>query len=166
MKLRNCNFQKLLSIIILFSLSTSVAWSQNLLEERIRRISDRKRSVYLDSGIFHNGGPKRSSKLKAIRHNFSSKRGYERLVFDFKTEQLPRIYGFISSPEKKLYLDLFTTDLPDALSSFGDSKYVKSINFFPIQKDTLSVEVLFKKNITLDVFYLSNPGRLVVDIKG
>jgi hypothetical protein len=166
MKLRRSNFSRLLSFTLLTLLVTTAAHPQNLLEERIRRISSRKRSIYLDSGIFHNGGPKRDSKLKAIRHNYSSKRGYERLVMDFTTAQLPRIYGFISSPEKKLYLDLFQTDLPAALSSFGDSKYVESVNFFPIQKDTLSVEVLFKKNITLDVFFLSNPGRLVIDIKG
>lgn len=163
--LKNLLFSKVffLSFIALFA---SSAFSQNLLEERIRRVSARKRSIYLESGIFHNGGPKRTSKLKAIRHSFSSKRGYERLVFDFTTEELPRIYGYISGNNKKLYLDLFTTDLPDALNSFGNSRYVKAVNFFPIQDDTLSVEVLFKKNVTLDVFYLKNPGRLVVDIKG
>lgn len=152
--------------ICLLSLFVTSLQAQNLLDERIRRISSRKRSVYLDSGIFHNGGPKRSSKLKAIRHNFSQKAGYERLVLDFVTSELPRIYGYISGKEKKLYLDLFTTDLPDAISSFGNSKFVKSVNFFPIQNDTLSVEVIFKQNVTLDVFFLKSPGRLVVDIKG
>lgn len=166
MKLRRSNITKSICLLIATLLTLGFVQAQNLLDERIRRVSPRKRSIYLDSGIFHNGGPKRNSKLKAIRHNFSSKRGYERLVFDFTSAELPRIYGFISSSEKKLYLDLFETDLPEALSSFGDSKYVESVNFFPIQKDTLSVEVLFKKNITLDVFYLSNPGRLVIDIKG
>lgn len=150
-----------ISIFLSFSAS-----SQNLLDERIRRVSSHKRSIYLDSGIFHNGGPKRNSKLKAIRHNFSKKVGYERLVFDFTTDKLPRIYGYIDGKNKKLYLDLFTTDLPDALNSFGDSRFVNSVNFFPIQNDTLSVEVLFKKNVTLDVFFLEGPGRLVVDIKG
>lgn len=157
-------FKAILTLLI--ALLACDSFSQNLLDERIRRVSSRKRSIYLESGIFHNGGPKRNSKLKAIRHSFSGKRGYERLVFDFTTAELPRIYGYISGNNKKLYLDLFTTDLPDALSSFGNSRYVKSVNFFPIQDDTLSVEVLFKKNVTLDVFYLKNPGRLVVDIKG
>ena len=162
---KNLSFYKA-TIVLFVALFSVTSYSQNLLDERIRRVSARKRSIYLESGIFHNGGPKRSSKLKAIRHSFSGKKGYERLVFDFTTENLPRIYGYISGKDKKLYLDLFTTDLPDALNSFGNSRYVKSVNFFPIQNDTLSVEVLFKKNITLDVFYLKNPGRLVVDIKG
>ncbi len=150
--------------LITLLLSTSVS-AQNLLQERIRRISDRKRSIYLDTGIFHNGGPKVNSKLKAVRHSFTEKRGYERVVFDFETNELPRIYGYISSEENKLFLDLFETDVPATLSSFGDSKFVKELLFFPIQKDTLSVEVLFKSKVTIDVFYLANPGRLVIDIK-
>ncbi len=165
-KLTLKNIFNLKSLFLCIVLCVNSVSAQDLLSERIRRISSRKKSVYLDSGIFHNGGAKRTSKLKAIRHSFSSKRGYERVVFDFETKELPRVYGYISSKEKKLYLDLFSTDVPDSLNSFGDSKFVKAVNFFPIQKDTLSVEVLFKKNITLDVFYLSNPGRLVVDIKG
>lgn len=84
---------------------------------------------------------------------------------DFETKELPRVYGYISREENKLYLDLFETGIPKSLSSFGDSKYVKELLFFPIQKDTLSVEVIFKTDVTLDVFYLTNPGRLVIDIK-
>ncbi len=151
--------------VLLTILLTSSVSAQNLLQERIRRISSRKRSIYLDTGIFHNGGPKINSKLKAVRHSFSPKRGYERVVFDFTTDKLPRIYGYISRDENKLFLDLFETDVPASLTSFGDSKFVKELLFFPIQKDTLSVEVNFKSKVTLDVFYLSNPGRLVIDIK-
>lgn len=165
MKLLSLNkFTLIFTLFFTILVSDSVV-AQNLMNERIRRIPSRKRSVYLDTGIFHNGGPKRGSKLKSIRHNFSDKKGYERLVFDFTTEALPRVYGYISAPEKKLYLDFFTTEIPDGLNSFGNSKFVKTVNFFPIQKDTLSVEVVFKDNVTLDVFYLTGPGRLVVDIK-
>jgi len=144
---------------------SSSVFAQNLLQERIRRISPRKKSIYLDTGIFHNGGPKLVSKLKAVRHSFSAARGYERVVFDFSTKELPRIYGYISRDENKLYLDLFKTEVPAILNSFGASQFVKELLFFPIQKDTLSVEVNFKSKVTLDVFYLSNPGRLVIDIK-
>ena len=51
------------------------------------------------------------------------------------------------------------------LSSFGNSRYVKSINFFPIQADTLSVEIIFKNDVSLDVFSLGSPARLVIDLK-
>lgn len=158
--LKNTSLFVLLTLLFTFSAS-----AQNLLQERIRRISPRKKSIYLDTGIFHNGGPKLNSKLKAVRHSYSTRTGYERVVFDFTTNELPRIYGYISREENKLYLDLFETDIPATLNSFGDSKYVKELLFFPIQKDTLSVEMNFKSKVTLDVFYLTNPGRLVIDIK-
>ena len=159
------SFKTTFALIFTTLLFCQSAFAQNLLQERIRRIPSRKRSIYLDTGIFHNGAPKKGSQLKAVRHNFSKRNGYERVVMDFETKELPRVYGYISREENKLYLDLFETGIPKSLSSFGDSKYVKELLFFPIQKDTLSVEVIFKTDVTLDVFYLTNPGRLVIDIK-
>ncbi len=143
-----------------------VAQAQSLLDETIRRISSRKKSVFLEKGVFHNGGPKLKTSLKAIRHRYNRKNGYERLVMDFVGSKIPRVYGYISSKEKKLYIDLFDTSLPKSFDSFGDSKFVESINFFPIHEGTLSIEVNFKKKVSLDIFYLKNPGRFVLDIKG
>jgi hypothetical protein len=157
--------KKTLLLLILFILAPTHVFSQNLMEEQIRRISPRKRSVYLNSGVFHNGGPKIQSSLRAVRQNYSKSKNYERLVFDFKTKELPRIYGYISKERRKLFIDLFETSMEKDLSSFGNSKYVKSINFFPIQADTLSVEIIFKDDVSLDVFYLQSPGRLVIDLK-
>ena len=144
----------------------NVASAQNLVEERIRRISDRKKSVFLNRGIFHNGGPKVASSLKAVRHSYNPKLGYERLVMDFETAQVPRVYGHIATGEKKLYLDLFDTQIKGAIGSFGNSKYVETINFFPISQDTLSVEIHFKQSVSVDIFYLDSPGRFVIDVKG
>ena len=133
--------------------------------ERIRRISSTKKSVYFDSGIFHNGGPKIKSGLKAVRHSYVEKRGYERVVFDFISTDVPRVYGNISSGEKKLYIDLFDTSMGSNLGSFGKSKYIDEIKFFPISKDSLSIEITFNKVVNVDIFYLKSPGRLVFDIK-
>jgi len=128
-------------------------------------MSSRKRSIYLESGIFHNGSESLKSEIKSVRHNYSTKLGYERLVFDFETAKVPRIYGYISAGEKKMYIDFFDTKLSSDIGSFGQSQYIKAINFFPINEDSLSVEVLFKDKVTLDIFHLSSPGRFVVDIK-
>ena len=151
--------------VIVFLFSINQIFAQNLLDERIRRLSSTKKSIFLERGIFHNGGPKSPTKLKAIRHNYSRANGYERVVFDFSTALIPRIYGYISMSERKLYIDFFKTSVPPSLASFGNSKFVESVNFFPIQKDTLSVEVNFKKKVSIDVFFLKSPGRFVVDIK-
>lgn len=143
-----------------------IASAQSLVEERIRRLDGRKKSVFLNRGIFHNGGPKIASVLKAVRHSFNPKLGYERLVMDFETSKVPRVYGHIATGEKKLYLDLFDTQIKGAVGSFGNSKYVESINFFPISSDTLSVEIHFKQSVSVDIFYLEEPGRFVIDVKG
>lgn len=141
------------------------AYSQNLFNERIRKLDARKKSIYLDSGIFHNGGQKRPSSLKGIRHSFKKSKGYERVVIDFSTDKLPRVYGHISSKDKKIYLDLFDTEMAGNISSFGNTKYVKAINFFPITEESLSVEIVLKESVGVDVFFLDSPARLVVDIK-
>ncbi|ATH06517.1 hypothetical protein BIY24_00730 [Halobacteriovorax marinus] len=150
--------------IIILSLSIT-SFAQDLMGERIRRVSGTKKSVYFDSGIFHNGGPKRKSSLKAVRHSYTEKRGYERVVLDFETKEIPRVYGNISSSEKKLYIDLFDTTIKSMADSFGKSKFVEDIKFFPISKDSLSVEITFNKVVNVDIFYLNSPGRLVFDIK-
>jgi hypothetical protein len=156
---------KLITLLVLLSVTSHNIFAENLMDAKIRRISTRKKSVYLSSGVFHNGGPKVKSKLKAVRQSYSNSKGYERLVFDFETDDMPRVYGYISKKRKKLYLDLFETEMTKAFSSFGNSKYVESINLFPIQNDVLSVEIIFKKNIALDVFSLKSKARLVIDLK-
>ena len=155
-----------LFVALVISILSTNLLAQSLVEERIRRLDSRKKSVYLNRGIFHNGGPKVPSTLKAVRHSYNPKLGYERLVMDFETAQVPRVYGHIATGEKKLYLDLFDTQIKGAVGSFGNSKYVESINFFPISPDTLSVEIHFKQSVSVDIFYLDSPGRFVIDVKG
>ncbi|EQC47003.1 hypothetical protein M899_0152 [Bacteriovorax sp. BSW11_IV] len=156
---------KLLISFILLSCLSQLAYSQDLMAERIRQISGKKRSVYFDSGIFHNGGPKLSSKVKAMRHSYSESLGYERIVIDFTTNEIPRVYGYISNQHKKIFLDLFNTEVPASVGSFGSSKFVQKVDFFPIEADSVSLEMKFKSNVNVDIFYLEKPGRLVIDIK-
>ena len=91
----------------LFFISSAVA--QDLLKERIWKISDRKRSVFLDRGVFHSEANPVQQELKDIRNSYVPSRGYERVVFDFSSAKPPRVYGKISSEEKKVYLDFFET---------------------------------------------------------
>lgn len=150
--------------LTLFILASTVV-AQDLQNERIRSISARKRSIYLDRGIFHNGSQSQTSSLKGIRYNHSPQLGYERVVFDFTTDKVPRIYGHISSVDKKITMDFFDTKLESTLASSGESKYVENVNFFPITDESLSVEINLKENATVDIFYLESPARFVIDIK-
>lgn len=143
----------------------SASPAQDLLKERIWKISDRKRSVFLDKGVFHSEANPVQQELKDIRNSYVASRGYERIVFDFSSTKPPRVYGKISSLEKKVYLDFFNTSIGTSISELKNIKYLKNIDFFTIDEDNISVELLFKNNVSFDIFYLENPGRLVVDVK-
>lgn len=157
--------RKLITLMLSLLLAASVS-AQDLQNQRIRKLQGSKTAIYLTNGIFHSGSmPKLDSQLRAIRHNYSAKAGYERLVFDFKTEKVPKVYGHISSDDKKIYLDFFDTTVGEELNSFGSSKYVESVNIFPLSRDSLSVELVLKDKLGADIFWLENPGRLVIDLK-
>lgn len=154
---------KLLFIIVCFLHSSLFA--QDLLKERIRKISATKSSIYIEKGVFHNGGVKQESSIKAIRQSYNPKQGFERIVIDFSTSNIPKIYGHISSDEKKIYIDFFDTNLAKDLQTIAKTRLVEKINFFPIEENFLSVELKLKNKSSADIFFLENPGRLVVDLK-
>jgi hypothetical protein len=150
---------------LLMGLISFSVLGQDLQVERIRQLSERKQSIYLDRGIFHNGAESNPTTLSSVRYNYSADRGYERIVFDFASDRVPRIYGHISSSERKIYIDFFDTKLVQPLPSQGATKFVESLNLFPITQESLSVELNFKETVTADIFVLASPGRLVIDIK-
>jgi hypothetical protein len=153
-------FFVLIKIIFLTNLS-----AQDLMKERIRKLSSNKTSIYIEKGIFHNGGVKHEADMKTIRESFNSKQGFERIVIDFSTNQIPKIYGNISSLDKKIYVDFFDTTLHKDFKGITSTRFVEKINFFPIESNYLSMEIKLKAKVTADIFYLDNPGRLVIDLK-
>jgi hypothetical protein len=139
--------------------------AQDLLKERIRKLSSNKTSIYVENGIFHNGGVKQEGVLKSIRQSFNPKLGYERIVIDFGANQIPKVYGHISSQEKKLYIDFFDSTLAKDFQTLGNKHFVEKISFFPIESNYLSMEMKLKSKVNADIFYLENPARLVIDLK-
>lgn len=152
-------------VILIQAVLSSNLLAQDLLKERIRKLSGNKTSIYVDKGIFHNGGVKQEAVLKSIRQSFNPKQGFERIVMDFNSSQIPKVYGHFSSSDKKIYIDLFNTTLANDLQTLASTRYIEKINFFPIESNQLSMEIKLKANVTVDIFYLDNPGRLVIDLK-
>lgn len=157
-------------LIVLALLAGSVSWAQNLyaqnlLTERIWKISERKRSIFFDQGVFHSDLESAPKVLKGIRNSYKRDEGYERIVFDFSTNQPPKVYGHISKTDKKVRLDFFNTSLEKSIDTVSNVKYIKNIDFFSIDKNSLSVELSFKDTVSFDIFYLENPARLVIDAK-
>lgn len=155
-----------LLIFCVFAITASSTFSQDLMSERIRKVVGKKRSVYFKKGIFYSTSSKIESTLKAIRHSFVAVRGYERIVFDFSASKAPKVYGYFSDDMKKIYIDFFDAKLGSSIGSFGNSKFVDKIDFYPVGDNSLSTEIRLKNESSIDVFYLDKPGRLVIDIKG
>ena len=153
-------FFVLIQIVFLTNLS-----AQDLMKERIRKLSSNKTSIYIERGIFHNGGVKLEAVMKTIRQSFNPKQGFERIVIDFNTNQVPKIYGHISSIDKSIYVDFFDTTLQKDFKGISSKRFIEKINFFPIESNHLSMEIKLKAKVTADIFYLDNPGRLVIDLK-
>ena len=155
------------TIVLCFTIFclTSTVFAQDLFKERIRKLSSNKTSIYVEKGIFHNGGVKLQSTLKSLRQSYNPKQGFERIVIDFSTNQVPKIYGHISGDDKKLYLDIFETTLAKDLKTVSSTRYIEKINFFPIESNHLSIDMKLNGKVTADIFFLENSGRLVIDLK-
>jgi len=153
-------------LAISFFIFAGNALAQNLMNERIRKLQGRKTAVYLDKGVFHNGPVVNNSSLSSLRHFYDKAKKRERIVFDFSSKEIPKLYGLISRVEKKVYIDFFNTELKGDVKTFGASHFVDSINFYPWSDGSVSIEMTFKENIFADLFYLQTPGRLVLDVKG
>ena len=156
---------KIIALFLTFFCLVSTSFGQDLFKERIRKLSSNKTSIYIEKGIFHNGGVKVQSTLKSLRQSFNPKQGFERIVIDFSTSQVPKIYGHISSSDNKLYLDIFETTLAKDFKAISNTRYIEKINFFPIESNHLSLDFRLKGKVSADIFYLENPGRLVIDLK-
>lgn len=139
--------------------------AQDLFKERIRKIDGKKRGVYLDRGVFSLGQATSEGALTKIRHSFRKNEGFERIVFDFNSPSPTKLYSFMDKEAKKLHLDFFKTSLGGDIGSFGSSHYVQSIDIFPMDENQVSMEINFKNDVSVEVFYLTDPGRLVIDVK-
>ena len=156
----------MLRLFMAFSLAVSFSVSaQNLLEERIWKISPRKKSIFLDSGVFHLNAVSGVSTITGVRSSAVDGRGYERIVIDFNTSSVPKIYGHISSKDKKVSVDFFETSIGTAQPQLKNSKHVKAIDFISVDGKTITMDLTLKGKASFDVFYLENPGRLVIDVR-
>jgi hypothetical protein len=152
-----------LSLVFLGLLAVSQALAQNLMEERIWKVAPRKKSIFLDSGVFHMNSEVKSA-ITGVRNSALNGRGYERVVIDFNTPAVPKLYGHITA-NRKLSVDFFDTSIQTAQPQMKNSKYVKAIDFITVDGKTITMEVALKGKSSFDIFYLENPGRLVIDIR-
>lgn len=140
------------------------AMAQNLNEERIWKLIPRKKAIYLGHGVFHQNQGARSN-VTGIRSSNVADRGYERVVIDFAGASIPRLYGHISENDKKISVDFFDTTVSPQMASLKSTKNVKAVDFLAVDQNQVTMEIQLKSKLNFDVFYLENPGRLVIDIR-
>lgn len=131
----------------------------------IMEIKSSKRSIYRDTGIFHNGIKESKSTLTSLRHSGKKVDTYERIVFDFESSEVPQVYAHIDSSNNKLQIDFLRTKLSKKLKPIFKSHRIKEVNFFPLADDVLSSELILKNNTYIEIFSLKKPARLVIDFK-
>ena len=151
-------------VVLALLVSTSV-FAQGLMEERIWKISGRKKSIFLDSGVFHANSTVTNAGITAVRNSVVAGRGYERIVVDFNTAMIPKVYGHISSANQKISIDFFNTSAMTSQPQIKNSKFVKGIDFISVDGKTMTMEMSLKSKASFDVFYLENPARLVIDVR-
>lgn len=153
-----------LSLILVGLLTVTSVLAQNLMEERIWKVSPRKKSIFLDSGVFHMNSELKSAAITGVRNSAVNGRGYERVVIDFSTPAVPKLYGHITA-NKKLSIDFFDTAIQTSQPNMKNSKFVKAVDFITVDGKTITMEMSLKGKSSFDIFYLENPGRLVIDIR-
>lgn len=139
--------------------------AQNLMEERIWKVSPRKKSIFLDSGVFHHNSALKGAGITAVRSSATPGQGYERVVVDFNTASVPKVYGHISAKEQKITVDFFDTSIVTSQPQLKTSKNVKTIDFINVDGKSITMDLSMKGKASFDIFYLENPGRLVIDIR-
>jgi len=153
---------RLLFVTLLISLPVL---AQNLMEERIWKVAPRKKSIFLDSGVFHHDSNLQKAGITSVRSSSNPGQGYERVVVDFNTPTIPKIYGHISPKDKKITVDFFNATVTMSQPQLKTSKHVKTIDFINVDGKSITMDLSMKGKTSFDIFYLENPGRLVIDIR-
>jgi hypothetical protein len=86
-------------------------------------------------------------------------------VIDFNTPSIPKIYGHIASKGDSISIDFFESSMGTNQAQLKNSQKVKNIDFINVDGKSITMDLTMKGKSSFDIFYLENPGRLVIDIR-
>lgn len=150
-------------VIFYFILLMPSVIAQDLEKQTIVDLKNDKTDHYLEEGVWRKKTGDQSV-LNSIRHSFYDSRKFERIVLDFKDQKLPRVHAVNSSKYKRIFLDLFDTGSSPKEKTIEGSHFVKALDFYRLDNQVLSLELGLDKGRKVEIFSLSNPPRLVIDI--
>jgi hypothetical protein len=150
------------------------------LNPKLHFVADQtKKGNYVADGIFSGGDRSvTAARLKDIRRA-SSPEGFERVVLDLETDEqgggLPYFQVQLAESERRYVLSIwgdvgYDFDANRIRKAFAKSAHIKKINVVPRLEDGLSIiEFVLNpqrpgKKEKVEVFRLSKPGRIIMDI--
>lgn len=140
-------------------------------------VSGSKSGHYFSEGLFA-GGDKTvtSAKLRDIRRGPNPKLGFERVVLDLDSDaqagMLPHFEVNAVPAEGKILVSIWADvnydfDGAKVQKAFAKSTRILRVNPLPRVEDGLTIIEFFtkpQKKVKVEVFKLSNPGRIILDL--
>jgi hypothetical protein len=166
-----------LMLLISFSLPTTI-WA-NTKPERVYLADVKKTKAYIKDGLIIGGDQSINDlTIKNIRHSINSE--FERIVFDLEANrngepvaiERPPYFQFAVSPdEHKLIFSIWGNpkldfDPFEVLEAFERSIYIQKVILLPkVEENLWTVSFELKSSAPMEIFELTQPTRLIVDMK-
>lgn len=164
----------------------SLLWSQSVLAnipslnpDHIHSASSQKLNFYIRDGLF-SGGDRAIEDVIVLDIRFAKNQGYERMVIDLEGNHMgevgplskPPYYQVAITPDmKRLAVTVFgrpklSFDPKRVQMAFKKSQSIKNVEILPLlEKDRWSFVLNLAQENPVEVFELTNPVRIIVDIK-
>lgn len=147
--------------------------------EQFHLAEPKKTDFYVREGVF-NGGDRATAPFSVESLRFAAGQEHERLVFDVKPimglgihelQQAPYFEVAVDSRKKQILVTLFgTSDIElnaeKLAKAFRKSRFIRSVEALPkVEDDRRSFFVQLNAARPIEVFELTKPARIVIDIK-
>jgi len=162
---------RILSVLIALSLFALPAFAQ-FDEASFRQALKVKKGVYLKEGSF-SGGDRLSSNATITNVRVAANpEGYDRIVVDFSKLERPPFFLVQNDPHAHrvvttLYGKVkaeFSTQ--SAIQAAKKTKSIKKIEFLPVvETDRMVFSVEVQGSVKTEVFELTGPARIIIDLK-
>ncbi len=154
-------------LLFLLMMSTSQA---AIAKTPMYRAEPKKTQVYVREGVIEGGeGGAIGGYVSNIRR--SKNPGYERVVLDVDGATIPAFHAALEPDQKRIVFTLNGKTKPsfspeNIKKAFTKSALVRSIDLYPkIDEESWSFTLRMKDGYPIEIFYLTSPNRIVIDIK-
>jgi hypothetical protein len=156
-----------LAVLFILSISSAVA---ALEPNRIHEALSKKTENYLGEGLVMGGDREvQGGIIKDLRR--ATNAGFERIVLDLDAEKTPYYQAAVEPSEKRIVVTIFGNpkiafDAKKVVEQFRKSPLVQKVELFPkVEEDTWIFALHLKAAVPVEVFELSSPSRIILDLK-